>query len=152
MYRVHRVIFGLPVYLFALFLTENVLAQQPASNQNQKIADCLKSQKCVFQLRGEATTNPVMSFIVAKEVWESFGETDKNDLRTLLKQKIEQAKTQPEPYTDIPASAPFIARHWITSGARGHILSSFQTVRAEHFLLTTRYSGIFEIIQNNSSV
>lgn len=51
-----------------------------------------------------------MSFIVAKEVWESFEEKDKNDLRALLKQKIEHAKAQPELYTDIPASAPFYRR------------------------------------------
>lgn len=96
--------------MFSLFLVGAVLAQPLGSNQNQKIENCLKSSKCVFQLRGEATANPVMSFIVAKEVRESFEEKDKNDLRALLKQKIEHAKARPELYTDIPASAPFYRR------------------------------------------
>ena len=66
-----------------------------------------KSNKCAVQLRGEATANPVMSFIVAEEIWAAFDEKDKNDVRILLKKKIEQAKVQPEAYTEIPASAPF---------------------------------------------
>jgi hypothetical protein len=107
MSQVHRVIFRLSIYLLVLFIAESVFGQQPISNKNQKIEACLKSKKCVFQLRGEATANPVMSFIVAKEVWASFGEKEKDDLRTLLKEKMEQAKTKPELYTDIPASAPF---------------------------------------------
>ena len=79
------------------------LSQPPS---NQKIDDCLKSNKCIIQLRGEATANPVMSFIVAKEVWAVFDEKDKGAVRTLLKHKIEQAKAQPGAFTDILASAP----------------------------------------------
>ena len=81
-------------------------AEQPTPS-NQKIDTCLKANKCAVQLRGEATANPVMSFIVAEEIWATFDETDKNEVRTLLKHQIEQAKAQLGAYTDIPASAPF---------------------------------------------
>jgi hypothetical protein len=91
--------------LLLLLFGGGVFAQQSPSNQ--KIDNCLKSNKCAVQLRGEATANPVMSFIVAEEIWAAFDEKDKNDVRILLKKKIEHAKVQPETYTDIPASAPF---------------------------------------------
>jgi hypothetical protein len=48
-----------------------------------------------------------MSFIVAEEIWTTFDEKDKSEVRTLLKHKIEQAKAQPGAFTDTPASAPF---------------------------------------------
>jgi hypothetical protein len=35
-----------------------------------------------------------MSFIVVEEIWAAFDEKDKNDVRTLLKKKIEQARVQ----------------------------------------------------------
>jgi hypothetical protein len=86
-------------------------AEQPAPSRqppsNQKIDNCLKANKCAVQLRGEVTANPVMSFIVAEEIWAAFDEKDKSEVRTLLKHQIEQAKAQPGAYTDIPASAPF---------------------------------------------
>jgi hypothetical protein len=82
-------------------------APPPQPPSNQKIDNCLKANKCAVQLRGEATTTPVMSFIVAEEIWAAFDEKDKSDVRILLKKKIEQAKAQPGAYTDIPASAPF---------------------------------------------
>ena len=91
--------------LLWLFFAGSAFAQQSPSNQ--KIDNCLKANKCAVQLRGEATANPVMSFMVAEETWAAFDEKDKSDVRLLLKQKIEQAKTQPGAYTDIPASAPF---------------------------------------------
>jgi hypothetical protein len=91
--------------LLLLFFAGSAFAQQSPSNQ--KIDNCLKANKCAVQLRGEATANPVMSFIVAEETWAAFDEKDKSDVRLLLKQKIEQAKTQPGAYTEIPASAPF---------------------------------------------
>jgi hypothetical protein len=91
--------------LLLLLFGGGIFAQQPPSNQ--KIDNCLKSNKCAVQLRGEATANPVMSFIVAEEIWATFDEKDKNDVRILLKKKIEQAKARPEAYTEIPASAPF---------------------------------------------
>lgn len=90
--------------LLSLF-GESVFAQPFPSNQ--KVDNCLKANRCAVQLRGEATANPVMSFIVVEEIWASFDEKDKSDVRTLLKKKIEQAKAQPETYTEIPASAPF---------------------------------------------
>jgi hypothetical protein len=56
-------------------------AEQPASSpqppSNQKIDNCLKANKCAVQLRGEATANPVMSFIVAEEIWAAFGDNVK---------------------------------------------------------------------------
>jgi len=89
-------------------------AEQPAPSRqppsSQKIDNCLKANKCTVQLRGEATANPVMSFIVAEEIWAAFDEKDKSDMRTLLKEKIEQAKAQPGTYTGIPASAPFYSK------------------------------------------
>jgi hypothetical protein len=91
--------------LLLLFFAGSACARQSPSNQ--KIDNCLKANKCAVQLRGEATANPVMSFIVAEEIWATFDEKDKNDVRILLKNKIEQAKAQPGVYTDIPASAPF---------------------------------------------
>jgi hypothetical protein len=92
--------------LLLLLFVESVFAQQSPSNE--KIDSCLKANKCAVQLRGEATASPVMSFIVAEEIWATFDEKDKNDVRILLKKKIEQAKVQPGSYTDIPASAPFL--------------------------------------------
>src|SRR5262245_18517538 len=94
--------------LLLLLFVESVFAQQ--SPTNQKINKCLKANKCAVQLRGEATASPVMSFIVAEEIWATFDEKDKNDVRILLKKKIEQAKVQPGAYTDIPASAPFYSK------------------------------------------
>ena len=91
--------------LLLLLFAGSVFAQQSPSNQ--KIDNCLKANRCAVQLRGEATANPVMSFIIAEEIWASFDEKDKSDVRTLLKKKIEQAKAQPGAYTEIPASAPF---------------------------------------------
>jgi len=52
--------------LLLLLFVETVFAQQSPSNQ--KIDNCLKANKCTVQLRGEATANPVMSFIVAEEI------------------------------------------------------------------------------------
>jgi hypothetical protein len=91
--------------LLSLFLAGSALAQQPTSNQ--KIDNCLKANECVFQLRGEATANPLMSFIVVEEIWASFSEKDKDDLRALLKKKIEHAKAKPAAYTSVPVSVPF---------------------------------------------
>ena len=91
--------------LLLSFFAESAFAQQTPSNQ--KIDNCLKTNKCVVQLRGEATPNPVMSFIVAEEIWAIFDEKDKSEVRTLLKLKIEQAKAQPGAFTEIPAPAPF---------------------------------------------
>lgn len=91
--------------LLLSFFAGSAFAQQAPSNQ--KIDNCLKTNKCVVQLRGEATANPVMAFIVAEEIWATFDEKDKNEVRTLLKLKIEQAKAQPGAFTEIPASAPF---------------------------------------------
>jgi hypothetical protein len=78
--------------LLLLLFVGSVFAQQSPSNQ--KIDNCLKANKCAVQLRGEATANPVMSFIVVEEIWAAFDEKDKNDVRTLLKKKIEQARVQ----------------------------------------------------------
>lgn len=94
-------------FLLLLFIG-SVFAQQPPSNQ--KIDNCLEANKCAVHLRGEATANPVMSFIVAEEIWTAFDEKGKNDIRILLKKKIEQAKVQPGVYTDIPASTPFYSK------------------------------------------
>jgi hypothetical protein len=94
--------------LLLLLFVGSVFAQQSPSNQ--KIDNCLKANKCAVQLRGEATASPVMSFIVVEEIWAAFDEKDKNDVRTLLKKKIEQARVQPGAYTDIPASAPFYSK------------------------------------------
>jgi hypothetical protein len=94
--------------LLLLLFVESVFAQQSPSNE--KIDNCLKANKCAVQLRGEATASPIMSFIVAEEIWATFDEKDKNDVRILLKKKIEQAKVQPGSYTEIPASAPFYSK------------------------------------------
>jgi hypothetical protein len=91
--------------LLLLFFTGSAFAQQSPSNQ--KIDNCLKANKCAVQLRGEATANPVMSFIVAEEIWTTFDEKEKSDVRLLLKNKIGQVQAHPGAYTDIPASAPF---------------------------------------------
>jgi hypothetical protein len=104
MFQSYKPIFRFGSLVLLLF-TRSAFAQQSPSNQ--KIANCLKANKCAVQLRGEATTNPVMSFIIAEEIWTSFDEKDKSDVRALLKKKIEQAKVQPEAYTKIPASALF---------------------------------------------
>ncbi|MBM4257829.1 MAG: hypothetical protein FJ147_18300 [Deltaproteobacteria bacterium] len=104
MYQSYKSVLRVSSLLLLVFVG-SVFAQQSPSNQ--KIDNCMKASKCAVQLRGEATANPIMSFIVAEEVWAAFDEKDKNDLRILLKKKIEQAKVQAETYTDIPASAPF---------------------------------------------
>ncbi|MCJ7600698.1 MAG: hypothetical protein MUO63_04245, partial [Desulfobulbaceae bacterium] len=104
MFQSYKPIFRFGSLLLLLY-TASAFAQQSPSNQ--KIDNCLRANKCAIDLRGEATANPVMSFIVIKEIWTSFDEKDKNDLRTLLKKKIEQAKAQPETYASIPSSAPF---------------------------------------------
>ena len=76
--------------LLLLVFAGSAFAQQSPSNQ--KIDNCLKANKCAVQLRGEATANPVMSFIIAEEIWATFDEKDKSAVRTLLKRKIEQAQ------------------------------------------------------------
>ena len=71
--------------LLLLFFAGSAFAQQSPSNQ--KIDNCLKANKCAVQLRGEATANPVMSFIVAEEIWTAFDEKDKSDVRITSQEK-----------------------------------------------------------------
>jgi hypothetical protein len=86
MYQSYKSVLRFSSLLLLLFIG-SVFAQQSPSNQ--KIDNCMKANKCAVQLRGEATANLVMSFIVAEEIWAAFDEKDKNDVRILLKKKIE---------------------------------------------------------------
>jgi|SoiMethySBSTD1v2_1073268.scaffolds.fasta_scaffold808632_3 hypothetical protein len=107
MFQSYKSVFRFGSFLLSFF-AGSAFAQQAPSNQ--KIDNCLKTNKCIVQLRGEATANPVMSFIVAEETWATFDEKDKSDVRLLLRQKIEQAKTQPGAYTEYPNFRPILSQ------------------------------------------
>ena len=64
MFQSYKSVFRFGSFLLSFF-AGSAFAQQAPSNQ--KIDNCLKTNKCIVQLRGEATANPVMSFIVAEE-------------------------------------------------------------------------------------
>lgn len=73
---------------------------------NPKIDKCLKTKNCLFFVFGSMTVDPKMSFLVMDKLWKTFDEKDKADLRAILKQKINEANSDPDKYIDIPKNAP----------------------------------------------
>jgi hypothetical protein len=55
---------------------------------------------------GAGTSDPKMSFIVLEKTFKKFTDKDKNNLREILKRKIQDANSNPNKYVDIPATAP----------------------------------------------
>jgi hypothetical protein len=73
---------------------------------NVIIDECLKKHNCDFLVWGFATPDPAMTFVVLQDDWIKFSEQDKNDLRNILKQKIIEAKKNPNKYNTLNPSAP----------------------------------------------
>jgi hypothetical protein len=103
----NRFIFALSCFVLLAFQATCFAQEIPV---NTSISRCLLEKKCAFDLRGAATSEPIMSFIVLKEVWASFTDIDKSDLRTILRDKIKLAKSRPELFCTISPSAPFYRR------------------------------------------
>lgn len=75
-------------------------------NASVIIDKCLKKHNCDFLVWGFVTPDPAMTFVVLKTDWIKFSEQDKNDLRNILKQKIIEAKKNPDKYNTLSPSAP----------------------------------------------
>lgn len=87
------------IFIFAL----SMLVQL---NANSTIDQCLNKQNCKFIVFGSVSDDPKMTFVVLKSAWIKFSDKDKNDLRNILKQKIIDAKRNPDKYNDLYPSAP----------------------------------------------
>ena len=81
--------------------------KSPNNIAARQIEDCLRIGKCIFQLRGEATPQPKMSFIVLDEIYNSFGTIHYNIVRSKLRSEIFKAQRSPENYANTPKSAPY---------------------------------------------
>lgn len=85
--------------------------QKVSKEERQKaliyIEKCINEGNCLFQLRGEATNDPNMTFIVLSDIWYSFGENHIEILRQMLKSKINEASINPEYYVSIPSTSSF---------------------------------------------
>ncbi len=75
--------------------------------ESQLINSCLRKKECVFQLRGSATNNPTMTFIVLNSTLELFETEDFDILRQRLKNEIIKARKNPALYSSTSRSAPF---------------------------------------------
>lgn len=89
--------------LLVVTLVFGILAQL---NANVIIDICLKKHNCDFLVRGSVSPDPMMTFVVLKADWIKFSKQDKNDLRNILKQKIIEAKKNPDKYNTLNPSAP----------------------------------------------
>lgn len=59
---------------------------------------------------GGFSSDPTMSFVVLKKSWITFSEKDKNELKSILKSKIDEAKSNPDKYNELSPSAPVYKR------------------------------------------
>lgn len=96
-------LFPLSVLLLYVVLYGPATAAEP---QNAKVKSCLKSKECAFIVSGAATDDPKMSFLVHDKVWKTFGYLDKEDLRRILRYKIEEANEKPGKYIHVSKKAP----------------------------------------------
>ncbi|MGD1922521.1 MAG: hypothetical protein ACFCAD_28685 [Pleurocapsa sp.] len=90
-------------------LTKTEEISNEAREQTLKyIEECLDDKTCLFQLRGAATKQPAVCFIVLDDIWHSLFEEDNIAiLREILRNKVSDASANPEFYVDIPYNAPF---------------------------------------------
>ncbi len=65
---------------------------------NPKVKKCIKDKECQFVLSGASTQDPKMSFVVYEKVWKTFRDRDKDQLRDILKRRIEDARENPDKY------------------------------------------------------
>lgn len=96
-------IFTVSVVLLCVSLHSHATAAEP---QNAKVKMCLKSKECAFIISGAATDDPKMSFLVYDKVWKTFGFLDKEDLRRILRYKIEEANARPDKYIHVSKKSP----------------------------------------------
>jgi cell division protein FtsB len=91
----------------------NSLGTKEISNEVRKqtleyIEECTNEGTCLFQVRGEATGSPFVSFIVLDNIWYSLFEEDNiTVLRQILKNKVKEVSASPKSYVTIPSDAPF---------------------------------------------
>lgn len=72
------------------------------------IEECTNEGTCLFQVRGEATKSPALSFIVLDNIWYSLFEEDNiTVLRQILKNKVKEVSASPKSYVTISPDAPF---------------------------------------------
>ena len=91
--------------LLCIFFAAHATAAEP---QNVRVKSCLKSKECAFIVSGSATDDPKMSFLVYDKVWKTFGHLDKEDLRRILRYKIEEANAKPHKYIHVSKKSPFL--------------------------------------------
>ena len=99
---------------------------------NKKIDQCLKKNDCIFIVIGGVSSDPTMSFVVLKQVWISFSQQDKDELKSVLQAKIIEAKNNPDKFNNLNSNSPIYKK----------VNSNISTIRA--------YSVILSGIKNNS--
>jgi hypothetical protein len=92
--------------VIALLMVVFVVAQQSLAVDSQPIKKCLKNKECLFTVTEASSTDPRMSFLVLRRVWNKFGEKDKADLRATLKEKLRDAREKPEKYVTSSSKSP----------------------------------------------
>ena len=83
------------------------ITEEEREQASKDIQECLDNGTCLFQLRGAATKHPTMSFIVLRDNWYSFEDSNIDVIRQMLKEKVNEASINPEYYITIPSNAPF---------------------------------------------
>jgi hypothetical protein len=101
--------FALFIVVIAVVILSIVTAVQ-AVRGNSKIKDCLKAKNCQFIVTGAATEDPKMSFLVHEKIWKTLTALDRNDLKRILKAKIEDANEKPDKHVHISRKAPSYER------------------------------------------
>jgi hypothetical protein len=77
-----------------------------AISVEEQVEQCLKSGACAFVIAEPASTDPRLTFLVLEKTWKKFRETDKAELRQILKKKVKEARMNPDKFSSVSKKSP----------------------------------------------